>query len=200
MWLGRRTPTSAHRLGGRPLIRRSWAPIIRCWTRPAGGDERLRLGPSPAAIGSTITARAARYSTTCRPGVDTTRGPSRAWGRLGGWTTAPSPLTSTSSGMKASSSPSPTATSPTSTWRRSASTAPAPAAAASGTGARTCGPAPPAPRRCASTTPSFTGAWGLNITWNDGHATGIYPFEALRRWSEGRPAFGPDSGLSGAGA
>ena len=25
------------------------------------------------------------------------------------------------------------------------------------------------------------GAWGLNITWNDGHATGIYPFELLRR-------------------
>ena len=30
------------------------------------------------------------------------------------------------------------------------------------------------------------GAWGLNITWNDGHATGIYPFEMLRRWHEGR--------------
>lgn len=31
------------------------------------------------------------------------------------------------------------------------------------------------------------GAWGINITWNDGHSTGIYPYEALRRWSEGRP-------------
>ena len=30
------------------------------------------------------------------------------------------------------------------------------------------------------------GAWGLNITWNDGHATGIYPFEMLRRWHESR--------------
>ena len=30
------------------------------------------------------------------------------------------------------------------------------------------------------------GAWGLNITWNDGHNTGIYPFELLRRWHEGR--------------
>jgi DUF971 family protein len=29
------------------------------------------------------------------------------------------------------------------------------------------------------------GAWGLNITWNDGHNTGIYPFELLRRWHEG---------------
>lgn len=28
------------------------------------------------------------------------------------------------------------------------------------------------------------GAWGLNITWNDGHATGIYPFELLRQWHE----------------
>ena len=28
------------------------------------------------------------------------------------------------------------------------------------------------------------GAWGLNITWNDGHDTGIYPFESLRRWDE----------------
>jgi DUF971 family protein len=29
------------------------------------------------------------------------------------------------------------------------------------------------------------GAWGLNITWNDRHATGIFPFEWLRRWHEG---------------
>jgi DUF971 family protein len=28
------------------------------------------------------------------------------------------------------------------------------------------------------------GAWGLNISWNDRHATGIYPFELLRRWHE----------------
>ena len=39
------------------------------------------------------------------------------------------------------------------------------------------------------------GAWGLNITWNDGHRTGIFPFDALRRWSDGGRAFGPDSGL-----
>jgi len=41
------------------------------------------------------------------------------------------------------------------------------------------------------------GAWGLAITWNDGHSTGIYPFESLRRWSEGRRGFPPDSGLGG---
>jgi DUF971 family protein len=39
------------------------------------------------------------------------------------------------------------------------------------------------------------GAWGLSITWNDGHATGIFPFESLRRWDEGGTAFPPDSGL-----
>ncbi len=35
------------------------------------------------------------------------------------------------------------------------------------------------------------GAWGLAITWNDGHATGIFPFELLRRWHEA----GRDSGM-----
>ncbi len=45
---------------------------------------------------------------------------------------------------------------------------------------------------------SLHGAWGLAITWNDGHATGIFPFESLRRWHEGTSAFGPDSGLGGA--
>ena len=36
------------------------------------------------------------------------------------------------------------------------------------------------------------GAWGLAITWNDGHATGIFPFELLRRWHEsgGEPQVG----------
>ena len=41
------------------------------------------------------------------------------------------------------------------------------------------------------------GAWGLAVAWNDGHATGIFPFESLRRWDEGGGAFGPDSGLGG---
>lgn len=41
------------------------------------------------------------------------------------------------------------------------------------------------------------GGWGLAITWNDGHSTGIFPFESLRRWREGFGAFGPDSGLGG---
>jgi DUF971 family protein len=29
------------------------------------------------------------------------------------------------------------------------------------------------------------GAWGLALTWNDGHTTGIFPFELLRRRHEG---------------
>jgi DUF971 family protein len=48
----------------------------------------------------------------------------------------------------------------------------------------------------------FVGAWGLGITWSDGHSTGIYPFESLRRWCDaGEPgrAFPPDSGLPGPG-
>jgi DUF971 family protein len=30
----------------------------------------------------------------------------------------------------------------------------------------------------------LVGAWGLGITWHDGHSTGIYPFELLRRWCD----------------
>lgn len=38
----------------------------------------------------------------------------------------------------------------------------------------------------------LVGAWGLGIDWNDGHATGIYAWEVLRRWAEhgeGAPSF-----------
>jgi len=44
------------------------------------------------------------------------------------------------------------------------------------------------------------GGWGLAITWNDTHSTGIFPFESLRNWSAGDTPFGPDSGLGGADA
>lgn len=44
---------------------------------------------------------------------------------------------------------------------------------------------------------SLHGAWGLAIVWNDGHATGIYPFDSLRGWHDGQTAFRPDSGLGG---
>lgn len=56
-------------------------------------------------------------------------------------------------------------------------------------------PGSPTPLRIADA--RLHGAWGLNVTWNDGHSTGIYPFEALRRWAEGGTAFRADSGLGG---
>jgi DUF971 family protein len=44
------------------------------------------------------------------------------------------------------------------------------------------------------------GAWGLNITWRDGHTAGIYPWDAMRRWcDEGVPSLtneGPGSDAS----
>jgi len=56
-------------------------------------------------------------------------------------------------------------------------------------------PRPGSPEPLRIETAELHGAWGLNITWNDTHATGIYPFESLRRWSEGEDAFPPDSGF-----
>jgi DUF971 family protein len=71
-------------------------------------------------------------------------------------------------------------------------------------GARDKGEAPwPTPRSpvpLSITGAELVGAWGLSITWNDGHATGIYPWESLRRWCEhGNPEYPPDSGLGGVG-
>lgn len=59
-------------------------------------------------------------------------------------------------------------------------------------------PRPASPTPLSIENAELHGAWGLAITWNDGHATGIFPFESLRRWSEGDTAFPPDSGLGGA--
>lgn len=30
----------------------------------------------------------------------------------------------------------------------------------------------------------LVGAWGLGITWTDGHEAGIFPWEGLRRWHD----------------
>jgi len=43
--------------------------------------------------------------------------------------------------------------------------------------------------RGASTTLSITdaelvGAWGISLVWSDGHSTGIYSWDALRRWCD----------------
>lgn len=58
-------------------------------------------------------------------------------------------------------------------------------------------PQPSSPRPLTITDAELVGAWGLGITWNDGHRTGIYPFESLRRWCEAGAEtvpFAPDSG------
>lgn len=31
---------------------------------------------------------------------------------------------------------------------------------------------------------ALVGAWGINITWDDGHSTGIYPWASLREWAQ----------------
>lgn len=40
----------------------------------------------------------------------------------------------------------------------------------------------------AITDAELVGAWGISLTWSDGHSTGIYPWEALRRWADERAA------------
>ena len=50
----------------------------------------------------------------------------------------------------------------------------------------------------AITDAEIVGAYALGVTWHDGHSTGIYPFESLRRWCDtGRSGdgFPADSGL-----
>lgn len=59
-------------------------------------------------------------------------------------------------------------------------------------------PRPGSPQPLAITDARLHGAWGLNIDWNDGHGSGIFPFDAFRRWADGDQPFGPDSGLPGA--
>ena len=53
-------------------------------------------------------------------------------------------------------------------------------------------PGPNSPQPLRITDARMHGAWGLNLTWNDGHATGIFPFEALRHWSENTPGQGSE--------
>lgn len=41
----------------------------------------------------------------------------------------------------------------------------------------------------------LVGAWGLGITWTDGHEAGIFPWEGLRRWHDDEiPRFTPETG------
>lgn len=57
-------------------------------------------------------------------------------------------------------------------------------------------PAPGGATELALTDAQLVGAWGLGVTWADGHSTGIYPFSALYDWVRaGHPVLTPDSGL-----
>jgi len=59
-------------------------------------------------------------------------------------------------------------------------------------------PTPRSPLPLTISTAKFVGAWGLAITWNDGHATGIYPWTSMREWCDsGQATYPPDSGLGG---
>ncbi len=44
----------------------------------------------------------------------------------------------------------------------------------------------------------LVGAWGLGITWSDGHEAGIFPWEGLRRWhDDDEPRFTHDQRADG---
>lgn len=61
-------------------------------------------------------------------------------------------------------------------------------------------PTPRSPLPLSISDAELVGAWGLRVTWNDGHGTGIYPWDSLRAWCEsGEASYPPDSGLGGVG-
>jgi DUF971 family protein len=43
----------------------------------------------------------------------------------------------------------------------------------------------------------LVGAWGMSIRWSDGHSTGIYSWDALRRWCERSAGAASDEGDGG---
>ena len=45
-------------------------------------------------------------------------------------------------------------------------------------------PRPGSPEPLAVVDAELVGAWGISFTWNDGHNTGIYPWDALRAWCD----------------
>jgi DUF971 family protein len=44
-------------------------------------------------------------------------------------------------------------------------------------------PGPGAPQPLAAENAELVGAWGVTITWNDGHSTGIFAWGLLRQWA-----------------
>ena len=49
---------------------------------------------------------------------------------------------------------------------------------------QTAWPRPGSPEPLTIVDAELVGAWGISFTWNDGHATGIYPWDALRTWCD----------------
>jgi len=45
-------------------------------------------------------------------------------------------------------------------------------------------PKPDSPQPLRAEDAELVGAWGLRVTWNDRHGTGIYAWDVLRAWSE----------------
>jgi ATP-binding protein involved in chromosome partitioning len=45
-------------------------------------------------------------------------------------------------------------------------------------------PRPDSPPEARIENAELVGGWGISFAWNDGHATGIFPFEGLRSWCE----------------
>jgi len=45
-------------------------------------------------------------------------------------------------------------------------------------------PTPSSPQPLRISDAELHGGWGLRLVWNDGHGTGIYPFDSLRAWAD----------------
>jgi ATP-binding protein involved in chromosome partitioning len=57
-------------------------------------------------------------------------------------------------------------------------------------------PRPTSPQPLRIDEAHLVGNWGLGITWNDGHDTGIYPWDGLRHWCDrGDGGAGTDGGI-----
>lgn len=52
-------------------------------------------------------------------------------------------------------------------------------------------PRPGSPASLSIADAELVGAWGISFTWSDGHATGIYPWQALRAWCDERDGRSP---------
>ncbi|MCZ7526546.1 MAG: DUF971 domain-containing protein [Acidimicrobiia bacterium] len=47
-------------------------------------------------------------------------------------------------------------------------------------------PTPTSPRPLRIVDAELVGAWGISLTWNDGHSTGIFSWAVLREWAAAR--------------